>query len=106
MNILGCPLKLSSQNAIYFPLNYMRIYKLDSYLDVMIRQQFYHHFIYRPYCKRKLLQNEKVVHIRACVTYIPPEWIAANSLVPGKDCLYLIGIENGFIVSATEKIQL
>ena len=106
MNILGCPIKLSSQNAIYFPPNYMHVYHIDQCVDVMIRQQFDHHFIFRPYIKRELRPNEKIVHIRACVTYLPPEWIEANGLVSGIDSLYLIGIDDGFVVSATEKIML
>lgn len=106
MNILGCPVKISSMKSIYFPINYLHAYHIDIKNDFLIRQQFESYFIFRPYCKRELLQNEVIVTLRAGNTYLPVKWLVSNHLTPGKDSLYLVGIDDGFVVSAATQISL
>jgi hypothetical protein len=106
MNILGCPVKISSGKSIYFPVNYFHTYHIGIHVDCMIRQQFETYFIFRPYCERELLPNEIIVKIRAGSTYLPEQWLIDNHLTPGKDNLYLVGIDNGFLLSATARISL
>ena len=106
MNILGCPIKITSVKSIYFPITYLQTYNIDVFGDCLIRQQFETYFIFRPYCKRELLLNEVIVKLRAGNTYLPDQWLVDNHLVPGKDNLYLIGIDDGFVVSVSTKISL
>ena len=106
MNVLGLPVKLSSQRTIYFPLNYMHAFGIDIYCDCLIRRQFEHHLIFFSYCKRQLQQNEIIVNLRAGNTYIPNQWISDNQLTPGKDFLYLIGMDDGLLVSVTPRMVL
>ena len=106
MNIWGCPLKITSQNTICFPANYLHVYDIDIFGDYLIRQQFENFLVFYQYCKRELLPNESIVKLRAASTYLPEQWIVDNHLVPGKDSLYLVGIDNGFVVSATAQISL
>jgi len=106
MNILGCPVKISSGKSIYFPVNYLHTYNIDIYVDCMIRQQFETYFIFRPYCERELLPNETVIKLRAGNTYLPEKWLIDNHLTPGKDSLYLVGVDNGLVVSVAAQISL
>lgn len=106
MNVLGLPVKVSSQKSIYFPVNYLHVYGIDIYYDYLIRQQFEHYFIFLPYCKRPLLQNEVIIKLRAGNTYLPEQWLAENKVVPGQDSLYLVGVDDGLLISATQRIRL
>jgi hypothetical protein len=106
MKILGVPVKISSQKSIYIPANFLQVYGIDRYLDCLIRQEFRNRFIFLRYEKRPLLENETVVSIRAGATYLPEQWIADNQLTPGKDSLYLVGANEGLLVSASEEIRL
>ena len=106
MNVLGCPVKITSARSIYFPVTYLHAYNIDIYGDHLIRQQFGSYFIFRPYCERDLLPNETLIKLRAGNTYLPAKWLIDNHLTPGKDSLYLLGVDNGFLVSATAQISL
>lgn len=106
MNVLGVPIKLSAQRTIYFPQNYLHAYGIDIYCDCLIRRQHEHHLIFLPYCKRLLQQNEVIVNLRAGSTYITEQWISNNHLMPGKDFLYLVGVNEGLLVSVTPRIWL
>ena len=106
MKVLGVPVKISSQKSIYIPANFLQVYGIDRYSDCLIRQEFSNHFIFLPYEKRPLLENETVVNLRAGATYLPERWIIDNQLTPGKDSLYLIGANDALWVSANEAIKL
>ncbi len=105
MNILGCPVKISSQRTIYFPVTYLHYYRINAY-DQLVRQQYEHYFLFRPYCEQPLMEDEVLVRLHAGNTHLPDKWLIDNQLKPGKDYLYLIGIDDGFVVSASAKITL
>lgn len=106
MYILGIPVKISSQKSVYFPVNYLHFYGFDRYYDYLIREQLERGFLFLPYCKRILLQNEAIVTLRASNTYLPEQWINDNHLIAGQDSLYLVGIDNGLLISTTQKIEI
>jgi hypothetical protein len=106
MKILGCPLKISSLNAIHFPVNYLLVYGIKNNFDSLIREQHDNFFVFRLCCERELLENEEIVNVREGNTYLPDQWIVTNGLIAGKDSLYLAGIDDGLIVSTTAQINL
>lgn len=107
VNIWGCPLKMTSQNAIHIPINYLHDYELDLYSkNSMIVQQYDTYYVFKPFYKRDLLQNEFLITIRGSNICIPLQWVISNSIIPGKDYLYLIGIDDSLVVSATKEISI
>jgi len=106
MKILGLPVKISSQKFIYIPANYLQVYGIDRYCDCLIRQEHKTYFLFLPYERRPLLQNEVVVNLRAGATYLPEQWLIANQLTPGKDSLYLVGANDGLLISIHNPIDL
>lgn len=106
MKILGLPVKISSQKSIYIPANYLQVYGIDRYCDCLIRQEYKTCFIFLPYEKRQLLENEVVVNLRAGATYLPEQWLTNNRLTPGRDSVYLVGAGDGLMISSSEEIKL
>jgi len=106
MKILGLPVKISSQKFIYIPVNYLQVYGIDRYCDCLIRKEYKDRFIFLPYEKRPLQQNENVVNLRAGATYLPEQWLMDNQLTPGRDNVYLIGANDGLLISASEEVKL
>lgn len=104
MYLFGVPVKISAQGAIYIPVNYMIAIGIDRYYDYLIRRELDRQFIYCPYQKRPLLQNEVIVNLRAGVTYLPVHWLNASGLIPGRDSLYMVGVDDGLLCSVTKRI--
>ncbi|TQI66283.1 hypothetical protein [Clostridium sp. KNHs216] len=100
MNILGCPLKISATKQIYFPRLYIQHFGISPDKSVtVIRENHKDYFVYRIDVGHDLHENETRVVIRNGFTTIPTKFIRSNGLEPGKDNLFLLGIENGLKVS-------
>lgn len=104
MNILGCPVKVGINSSIYFPVNYLHVYGIDMYYDLLIRQQFESCFIFRPFEKRLLKQNETIEKVRGGNVFLPKHWLTENKLKPGDSYMYLIGIDDGLLISSVPRI--
>lgn len=97
--VSSCPLKISRHRGIYFPKLYLEYYGIDTRDATVIRENHDDYFIYRPYSSRPLASNEEYVHFRVCSTRIPSSFLYRNHLKPWDDELYLIGLEDGLLVS-------
>ncbi len=102
MNIIGCPLKISRNKKIYFPRLYLINYGIDTHDATVIRENHDDHYIYRPFKPRPLAENEELVGIRVCSTYIPSSFLNRNHLTPWDDELYLVGLEDGLLVRVSK----
>ena len=104
MKILGSPLKISCNRMIYFPRLYLEQFGIDTHRAFVIRESHEDYLIYRPYTERPLKDNEEKLFMRACCSYIPTDFLIRNQLTTGKDCLYLIGIGDGLMISVNEQV--
>ncbi|MCY1713378.1 AbrB/MazE/SpoVT family DNA-binding domain-containing protein [Caproiciproducens galactitolivorans] len=96
--IMGFPVKLFDCNLVYIPMEYLKYYGISVEKDRVQIIKSPHSLFYRPILKpTENIDRLKTVSISVGLTTIPAMWIKENHLKKG-DALYLLGLEDGFIL--------